>query len=260
MRNERDIKGIWIPIEIWEDTNLSVFETALLAEIDSLDCGEGCYKSDEELAKRMRCSVSHLGNTLTSLRKRKYLRTIESGKHRRHLRTYFSRYRKKLKPDLRPTEKSRSHLLRKVGDISSTMISEDTLWRKGSATARGIFPLNGEVSPFIRKCSERLETYIRVSRKISPSFRRQKWYDEFRLLLQQVDGDGGRIKRALKAFINLPNEKYKPQVECAESFRKKFLRIENWIKEYHQQNGDPEPPEEDNDNDGPIITSRRVYA
>jgi hypothetical protein len=92
MSEERDIKGIWIPIDIWEDPELTLFETALLAEIDSLDRGEGCWKTDESLAKRMRCSLGHLKNRVVSLKHRNYLKTIKKGKRRRYLRTCFSRH------------------------------------------------------------------------------------------------------------------------------------------------------------------------
>jgi len=255
MKSERDVKGIWIPIEVWEDKNLTLFETALLAEIDSLDCGEGCWKSDEALAVRMRCSLSHLSNSIYSLKKRKYLKTIKQDRknHRRFLRTTFSRFRRQPPP----TVESRSHLLRKVGHDLSTIDLENTSGGKCPST-NGFFEINGEYTPFITKCSHRLEDYIRSSRKISPRFNRKKWYNEFRLLLQSLDGDKARIRRALKIFTTHPHdpESHPPEVECAESFRKKFLKIESWIKRISDQL----PPEEENNQDGPIVTRTRTFA
>lgn len=90
--SERDVAHIVIPIDVWEDKNLTMFETVLLAEINSLDRGEGCWKSNKELAKRMRCSLVHLEARISSLKKRKYLKTIKKEKHRRYLRTCFSRH------------------------------------------------------------------------------------------------------------------------------------------------------------------------
>ena len=41
-------KGIWIPIEIWTDKDLSWNEKILLMEIDSYTAkGKDCYMSDE---------------------------------------------------------------------------------------------------------------------------------------------------------------------------------------------------------------------
>ena len=45
---ERIVKGIWIPIEIWEDNQLSWNEKILLMEIDSFtSSGKDCYFSNE---------------------------------------------------------------------------------------------------------------------------------------------------------------------------------------------------------------------
>ena len=48
---ERIVKGIWIPIEIWQDTDLSWNEKILLMEIDSFTAkGKECYISNEYIA------------------------------------------------------------------------------------------------------------------------------------------------------------------------------------------------------------------
>ena len=49
---ERIVKGIWIPIEIWQDSDLSWNEKILLMEIDSFTSkGKDCYISNEYIAK-----------------------------------------------------------------------------------------------------------------------------------------------------------------------------------------------------------------
>lgn len=47
---ERGVKGIWIPAEIWLNTEISHIEKILWAEINSLDKGNGCHVSNEYLA------------------------------------------------------------------------------------------------------------------------------------------------------------------------------------------------------------------
>ena len=45
----RGFKGVWIPAKIWLSKKISILEKCLVAEISSLDRGEGCFKSNEKL-------------------------------------------------------------------------------------------------------------------------------------------------------------------------------------------------------------------
>lgn len=67
---ERVVKGIWIPIEIWEDDILSLQEKCLLAEIDSLDGEDGCYASNDRLAKYLNLSKDRISKLISSLQKK----------------------------------------------------------------------------------------------------------------------------------------------------------------------------------------------
>ena len=50
--NTRKVKGIWIPIEIWENKDLSWNEKILFLEIDSFTSKDkDCYVSNEYIAK-----------------------------------------------------------------------------------------------------------------------------------------------------------------------------------------------------------------
>lgn len=70
---ERDFKGVWIPREIWLNEDLSFAEKVLLVEIDSLDKGEGCWASNEYLAKFIGISEGRLANMVSELRKRELI-------------------------------------------------------------------------------------------------------------------------------------------------------------------------------------------
>ena len=63
----RDFKGIWIAAEIYLDTRLTLGGKFLLAEIDSLDCGEGCYASNMYLAEFCQMSKATLERSLKLL-------------------------------------------------------------------------------------------------------------------------------------------------------------------------------------------------
>jgi len=70
---KRDFKGIWIPKEIWLDHDLNPTEKILLAEINSLDSGNGCYASNKYLGQFIGKSTKTVANMLVDLRKRGYV-------------------------------------------------------------------------------------------------------------------------------------------------------------------------------------------
>lgn len=71
----RDFKGVWIPREIWLNTELSITEKVLLVEIDSLDNEEGCFASNEYLAKFIGISKDRVSKLISGLSKKGYLTT-----------------------------------------------------------------------------------------------------------------------------------------------------------------------------------------
>lgn len=62
-------KGVWIPAEIWERTDLSLFQTILWATISSLSRHDRpCTASNEWLAKRMRSTPGNVANEISKLK------------------------------------------------------------------------------------------------------------------------------------------------------------------------------------------------
>ena len=72
--NKREFKGVWFPAEIWLDERLTALEKIILIEIDSLDGENGCYASNEYLAKFCQCSQSKVSSAITKLKKLGYIR------------------------------------------------------------------------------------------------------------------------------------------------------------------------------------------
>ena len=65
---ERECKGIFIPISLWENKVLSWNEKILFFEIDSFTKqGKDCYLSDEYIADLLGCSISTARRTLNRL-------------------------------------------------------------------------------------------------------------------------------------------------------------------------------------------------
>lgn len=83
---QREFKGIWIPAQLWMNPDLSVTEKALIAEIESLDNGDGCYASNEYLAAFMGVSEGRLRNILSDLGQRGFIESFAFDGRRRKLK------------------------------------------------------------------------------------------------------------------------------------------------------------------------------
>lgn len=81
---ERQTKGIWIPIEIWEDKNLSWNERILLLEIDSFTTKDkDCFINNEYIANLLNVSETTANKILSSLIKKGYvIKTAFDGRRR----------------------------------------------------------------------------------------------------------------------------------------------------------------------------------
>lgn len=72
----RAFKGVWIPVEIWDSTELSWMEKCLLAEINSLDNGTGCYAGNEFLAERFKTTAGNIAKIICELRSKKFIEDV----------------------------------------------------------------------------------------------------------------------------------------------------------------------------------------
>jgi hypothetical protein len=108
MKENRDFKGVWIPKDIWLNTNLSIIEKVLLVEIDSLDNSDrGCFASNEYLAKFVQLSEGRVANIISNLKKRGFIIQLFFDGRNRGLRTHVSEssFNENVKADLTKTTK-----------------------------------------------------------------------------------------------------------------------------------------------------------
>ena len=108
MKENRDFKGVWIPKEIWLNTDLSIIEKVLLVEIDSLDNSDrGCFASNEYLAKFVQLSEGRIANIIVDLKKRGFIIQLFFDGRNRGLRTQISEssFNENVKADLTKTTK-----------------------------------------------------------------------------------------------------------------------------------------------------------
>lgn len=89
--DERLVKGIWIPIEIWEAQDLSWNEKILLMEIDSFTSqGKDCYISDEYIASLIGVSERSARTMLSNLINKGYVNRTRFDGRRRYLQSTIS--------------------------------------------------------------------------------------------------------------------------------------------------------------------------
>lgn len=88
---ERIVKGIWIPIEIWMDKNLSWNEKILLMEIDSFTSKDReCYFSNEYIAELLGVSDRCARKYLSHLKELGLIRVVKFDGRNRYIESTIS--------------------------------------------------------------------------------------------------------------------------------------------------------------------------
>lgn len=88
--DKREFKGVWFPAEVWLDERLTALEKIILMEIDSLDKEDGCFASNEYLAKFCQCSQSKVSSAISKLKKLGYIRVKSFDGRKRFLESCMS--------------------------------------------------------------------------------------------------------------------------------------------------------------------------
>lgn len=85
---ERQCKGIWIPIEIWENKSMSWNEKILFLEIDSYTSNnKDCYISNEYIAEFLGVTETSANKILSSLISKGYVVKTKFDGRRRYIKT-----------------------------------------------------------------------------------------------------------------------------------------------------------------------------
>ena len=87
---KKEFKGVWIPKRIWEATDISWKDKCLLAEIDFLDDGSGCFASNEHLGSVFGCGEDAMKKQISILRSKGYLKDVKSDGRMRYISCCFS--------------------------------------------------------------------------------------------------------------------------------------------------------------------------
>ena len=125
---ERLIKGIWIPIEIWQDKSLSWNEKILLMEIDSFTSkGHECYISNEYIAELLGVSMSWASKCLSHLMEIGYVKMVRFDGRKRYVESAIQ-----FKADLNNSSMQDGTLVQHT-NIENKYINNNSFYKKSSS-------------------------------------------------------------------------------------------------------------------------------
>ena len=125
---ERLVKGIWIPIEIWQDKSLSWNEKILLMEIDSFTSkGHECYISNEYIAELLGVSISWASKCLSHLMEIGYVKMVRFDGRKRYVESAIQ-----FKADLNNSSMQDGTLVQHT-NIENKYINNNSLYKKSNS-------------------------------------------------------------------------------------------------------------------------------
>ena len=126
---ERIVKGIWIPIEIWQNRSLSWNEKILLMEIDSFTAKDrDCYISNEYIAELLGVSVSWASKCLSHLLDLGLVRVVKFDGRKRYVESTIQ-----FKADLNESSMQDGTFVQHTDNNEYININNNSLYKKGSS-------------------------------------------------------------------------------------------------------------------------------
>ncbi len=126
---ERIVKGIWIPIEIWQNRSLSWNEKILLMEIDSFTAKDReCYISNEYIAELLGVSVSWASKCLSHLLELGLVRVVKFDGRKRYVESTIQ-----FKADLNESSMQDGIKVPHTDNNEYININNNSLYKKGSS-------------------------------------------------------------------------------------------------------------------------------
>lgn len=126
---DRIVKGIWIPIEIWQNRSLSWNEKILLMEIDSFTAKDReCYISNEYIAELLGVSVSWASKCLSHLLELGLVRVVKFDGRKRYVESTIQ-----FKADLNESSMQDGTFVPHTDNNEYININNNSLYKKGSS-------------------------------------------------------------------------------------------------------------------------------
>lgn len=164
--------GLFIPVEILENSELTLLEQMLLSWIDALYCekSRGCYASNEYFAKRLKVKENTVAKALTSLRQKKFIEDVSFDGRVRIVRAKIASYVEKCQSnaalDLNPTPigfKSNPEL---DENPNPSYIRDKSIYKSIDTLC---IPHRESASPHASKDAGEIEEAFRKTKKSKPS-------------------------------------------------------------------------------------------
>lgn len=224
MSEDRAFKGVWIPADIWLNKNLTIYEKAIYAEIDSLDGEKHCWASNEYLAEFCQMSIPTISRAITHL--------IELGLIERV--SFDGRQR-----ILKITKESR--LISEISlpnqtDESDLSPSEFLLYRenKKENNREAPAPALAEVSPVsskrnFRKEHEELKDELQSGKDIDEQKKVKKKMSEFDKCMAEIDKHNfsDEVKSLLRIHLDWSyNSKDPKRINSPRNYKSKLEYLE----------------------------------
>ncbi len=126
---DRIVKGIWIPIEIWQNRSLSWNEKILLMEIDSFTAKDReCYISNEYIAELLGVSVCWASKCLSHLLESGLVRVVKFDGRKRYVESTIQ-----FKADLNESSMQDGIKVPHTDNNEYININNNSLYKKGSS-------------------------------------------------------------------------------------------------------------------------------
>jgi hypothetical protein len=235
---QRTFKGVWIEAAIWLSEEICPLAKMMLAEIDALDDGEGCFASDKWFAKQFRVSERRITQMMTALRQLKLVKTLKFNGRRRWIRSVFWRSKELSRTEIYfgAGPKYISGQDRNIFRTESTSINNKN--NHAGHSPRGcVFPsLNGDTPKAVSLFAElTIKNRWQVGQKGASRHgwkvsTIQKWVRSYYQLLEQLGGDK-KNKRQITELVEWYADHYKdqfiPEARNFTSFVEKYMRIKS---------------------------------
>lgn len=190
---ERDFKGIWIPKELYLNNELSWAEKILLVEIDSLDKdNQGCFASNEYLAKFLMLSEGSVANMIIKLIDKGYIIKKGFDGRKRYISInnqiinllnqnsylYESRVHKNMNPEFTKTLTLDSQKYEHSNTINKT--NNNTFKKESKKNFTLSFP-----SEFSQRLIDKINEFFEYRKEIKKQYKSEKSANQFILSIQK---------------------------------------------------------------------------
>lgn len=253
-------RGTWAPAELHQllaDGTIELVDFVLLQMIDSLvDArGEGCWASNDYLAKRIKMTRDYVKKIISKLKGLGLLRQVGwkkfNGRDYRVLETAWSRvdctnaqgdcrtpvggttvppWGGPQSPHILLTENTSSYSRpQDADDVAPPPKSPPNRIPSSNGNGKAHHAGNGTAvhltDQFGRECADRLSAGIREKApgELNPRRRMASWAEEFLRLAKEVPRD--EIKETLGWYYDNMGRDYVPEAYCAKTFRSKYAAI-----------------------------------